>query len=242
MNSTSFVKQPYYLEIREFFYNKIISGEYKAGDKLPSEDDIAKTFGVSRATVNKGLSELINKDYLRREHGRGTYVSKLRREGKKADVMGFYDSIASKGFAVKSTVLINEIIVPSKEVSDCMDISITQNVLFLKRLRFVNGDPIVLQETYVNLPFIKELKNSDFENDSLYQLLKTKFDCSVVRAIDTVEPILVSEEEQQLLKIKPNTPALKVIRKGFDNDANLIELVFSRYHPNQYQLEIEYSL
>lgn len=242
MNGISFVKQPYYLEIREYFYNKIISGEYKAGDKLPSEDDIAKMFGVSRATVNKGLSELLNKDYLRREHGRGTYVAKLRREGNKADIMGFYDSVATKGFSVESDVLASEIITPSKEICDLMDIPITQRVMYLKRLRYVNKDPIVLQENYLSSPFIEELQQIDFSCNSLYRLLKDKFSCEIVHAIDLVDPILAGDEEQELLRIKLNTPILKVTRRSFDIDGNLVEAAFSKYHPAQYQLEIEYAL
>ena len=62
MKASDFKKVPIYLQIRESIYNKIVNGEYRAGDKLPSEDKLAETFGVSRMTVNKALMELVNQE------------------------------------------------------------------------------------------------------------------------------------------------------------------------------------
>lgn len=81
ISESGFRKTPIYLQIREAIYNKIISGEYKSGEKLPSEDSLAVQYGVSRMTVNKAIMELVNKEYLTRIQGSGTYVSKMRKEG-----------------------------------------------------------------------------------------------------------------------------------------------------------------
>ena len=87
MNENDFKKSPVYLQIRETIYNKIISGEYKAGEKLPSEDKLAEQFGVSRMTINKALMELVNKEYLTRVQGSGTFVSKMRKEGSTSKIL-----------------------------------------------------------------------------------------------------------------------------------------------------------
>lgn len=105
ISENEFRKAPVYLQIREAIYNKIISGEYKAGEKLPAEEKLAEEYGVSRMTVNKALMELVSREYLTRIQGSGTYVSKMRREGTKTRGMSFRDSLMKKGFKVDTIVL-----------------------------------------------------------------------------------------------------------------------------------------
>ena len=134
MKASDFKKVPIYLQIRESIYNKIVNGEYRAGDKLPSEDKLAETFGVSRMTVNTALMELVNQEYLVRTQGSGTFVSKVRKEGSKKSVMGFNASMESKGFLVNTNVLIQEMMLPGREISAKLNLPVTQEVLHLKRI------------------------------------------------------------------------------------------------------------
>ena len=98
ISENEFRKAPVYLQIREAIYNKIISGEYKAGEKLPAEEKLAEEYGVSRMTVNKAVMGLVSREYLTRIQGSGTYVSKMRREGTKTRGMSFRDSLTKKRF------------------------------------------------------------------------------------------------------------------------------------------------
>jgi len=68
-----------YSQLMEDLKNQILSGQIKAGDKLPSENVLAATYGVSRQTVRKALQILENEDYIFAEHGRGTFCSERMR-------------------------------------------------------------------------------------------------------------------------------------------------------------------
>lgn len=230
---------PIYLQIRDSFYQKIRSGEYRAGDKLPSEDDIAASFGVTRVTVNKALSELLAQGYLFRRHGAGTFVSKLRREGSDADVLGFFEAVGSKGFLVESDVLASRMTTPSKGVAEHLQTGFGEKIFFLRRLRRVNQKPVVLQATHIRGHFLEELLGVDYTSCSLYETLKNAGH-EVVHARDTVEAINADEEESTLLQVPPGQALLSTRRLGYNQNGQLLELTYSIHRSDQYELEIEY--
>lgn len=241
MNKNDFKKSPYYIQIRDVIYNKIISGEYKAGDKLPSEDKLAEYFGVSRMTVCKALTELINNDYLTRFQGKGTFVSKMRKEGPKLDIAGFNDSMVKKGFKINTKVFLNQLENPSKEIAKKLNIPFTQDVLHLKRLRVVNNEPIVLQDTYLNIKLCEELIDIDFEKNALYESIRSICKKNIIRANDIIEAISADSETSKLLDIIVGAPVLLTKRTAYVENDIPIEYTYSLYRSDQYVLEVEYK-
>lgn len=241
MNKGIYEKYPYYLQIREFIYNKIVSGEYKAGEKIPSEEELAEMFGVSRMTVTKALTELVNKEYLIREQGRGTFVSKVRKEGTQLDIIGFNDSMVKKGFNVGNVVFESKLILPPKDIAAKLNIPITQKVLYLKRLREINENPIVLQESYVNVELCPEIIDIDFAKDSLYSVIRKHYEEGITRAKDTIEAISADEETSKLLNTDVGFPILLSKRLAFIKNDIPIEYSNSLYRSDQYVIEIEYK-
>lgn len=241
MGKNDFKKSPYYIQIRDVIYNRIVSGEYKTGDKLPSEEKLAEYFGVSRMTVCKALSELINKEYLTRIQGRGTFVNKIRKEGSRLDIGGFNDSMVKKGFRVYTRVLLKRLEFPSKEIASKLDIPFTQQVLHLKRLRNVNNEPIVLQDTYVNIKFCEELVDVDFEEKQLYQSIRRICKHNIIRAHDAIEAIGAEEETCKFLNVKVGFPVLLTKRTAYIEDDIPVEFTCSWYRSDKYVLEVEYK-
>lgn len=240
MKASDLKKIPIYLQIRESIYNKIVNGEYRAGDKLPSEDKLSETFGVSRMTVNKALMELVNQEYLVRTQGKGTFVSKVRKEGSKKNVMGFNASMENKGFMVDTSVLTQEMMLPGREISAKMNLPVTQEVLHLKRIRNVNNEPIVLQESYVFTQKIEKLCAVDLRTQSLYKCLEEMCDEKIVKAHDVIEAIAAKGELCEALEIEAGFPALSIQRLAYGKSGNPVELTYSLYRSDQYEVELEY--
>ena len=241
ISENEFRKAPVYLQIREAIYNKIISGEYKAGEKLPAEEKLAEEYGVSRMTVNKALMELVSREYLTRIQGSGTFVSKMRREGTKTRGMSFRDSLMKKGFKVDTIVLEKKMVTPNKEVAEILNISITSRVMFLKRLRKVHENPIVVQESYLSSKVSEKLFNLDYNQYSLYDSLKEICQTEIVRAKDTVEAKAATGEVCDWLEAEEGFPVLVARRVAYDAENDPIELSNSIYRSDQYVLEIEYK-
>lgn len=240
MNQDEFKRAPAHLQIRESIYNKIISGEYKAGQKLPAEDKMAEQFGVSRMTVNKALMELVNREYLTRIQGSGTFVSKMRKEGSKSAKMSFNDSLTQKGFQVETIVLEKKMIPAGREAAESLNIPLTSSIMYLKRLRKVHNEPIVLQEAYLTSSVSGILMDIDFTTQSLYASLKKYCDTDIVRAKDMVEAKGAGKEICELLEVEENYPVLCTRRIAYAAGDMPVELSFSVYRSDQYVLEVEY--
>ena len=206
-----------------------------------TEEKLAEEYGVSRMTVNKALMELVSREYLTRIQGSGTYVSKMRREGTKTRGMSFRDSLMKKGFKVDTIVLEKKMVTPNKEVAEILNISITSRVMFLKRLRKVHENPIVVQESYLSSKVSEKLFNVDYNQYSLYDSLKEICQTEIVRAKDTVEAKAATGEVCDWLEAEEGFPVLVARRVAYDAENDPIELSNSIYRSDQYVLEIEYK-
>ncbi|WP_334195774.1 GntR family transcriptional regulator [Muricomes intestini] len=241
MQELDFGEIPLYLQIRRTIYEKIINGEYKPGEKLPSEDKLAEVFGVSRITINKALAELMNQEYLIREQGRGTFVSKMRKEKTGRKSLGFSQSLVSKGFKVDTFVYKKEKMIPNKEIAQTLKVPVTREVIHLQRLRSVNKNPVVLQESYVFTNNCDRLLEIDFEKESLYEVLKNEFHEEVVTAKDTIEAIGAQGEMCEKLQVIPGFPILRAKRVASTQEGKNVEMTTSLYRGDQYVLEVEYK-
>ncbi|MCM8807554.1 MAG: GntR family transcriptional regulator, partial [Candidatus Omnitrophica bacterium] len=87
--------QPKYKQIKEILKERIIKGKYAEGTKMPSENQLVKEFGVSKHTILKALTELINENYIYRIQGKGTFVceSKKRKKNKIAIIVYHSENI-----------------------------------------------------------------------------------------------------------------------------------------------------
>ncbi|WP_025640418.1 GntR family transcriptional regulator [Schnuerera ultunensis] len=234
-------KIPYYIQIRESILKRIVSGELKVGEKLPSEENLAKHFGVSRMTVNKALSDLVDNGYLTRIPGSGTYVSKIRREGSGMTTLGFMESISKKGFKITSKVIFKEIEVPTKDVAEKLNIFLTQHVYHIKRIRSVNNMPIVFQDSYIRKDLCPGLFEYDLDNKSLYRTIQKITGKEIKKAKDRIEAIQSDEYMGQILNVNKNFPLLHIERVAFIDEVYPIELTYSWYRSDQYILEVEYN-
>lgn len=232
---------PYYIQIRESILEKIVSGELKVGEKLPSEENLAKYYGVSRMTVNKALSDLVDNGYLTRTPGSGTYISKIRREGSGMTTLSFMDSISKKGFKVVSEVIFKELEVPTKYVAEKLNVFLSQHVYHIKRIRSVNNMPVVFQDSYIRGDLCPGLFEYDLENESLYSTIEKITGNKIEKAKDKIEAIQCNEYMSKILNVDKNFPLLYIERVAFIDDVNPIELTYSWYRSDQYILEIEYN-
>ena len=130
---------------------------------------------------------------------------------------------------------------PSREIAELLNISMNSQILYLKRLRKVLDNPIVVQEAYLTSSVSDILYGIDFTQQSLYASLKKYCQKQIIKAKDIVEAKAADEENCELLEVEPNFPVLVSQRLAFDEHGIPIELSYSVYRSDQYVLEVEYN-
>jgi GntR family transcriptional regulator len=96
---------PLYHQLECVLRRVIESGEYQAGQQLPNEGQLAQCFAVSKITVRLALHELANHGYVRREQGRGTFVSRLKLDQRPHELLGFSEEIERRHLTPATKVL-----------------------------------------------------------------------------------------------------------------------------------------
>ncbi len=198
---------PLYFQLKELIKDKIENGDLEEGDLLPPERELAEHFDVSRPTVRQALKELVNEGLLRREKGRGTYVAEGKiNYGFIQKLTTFYDDMEEKGYKLKTEVLIQELRDPREFIASRLNISADDKVVFLKRIRYVEEEPIVTVHNFVPSKLCPGLEKVNLENKSLYETIGKEYGLLYSKAEISLEPAVADQDDQKYLKVDKGAP------------------------------------
>lgn len=206
---------PLYYQVREAIRETVIGESWKPGTKLPAEEELAERFGVSRATVRQAILDLVRRGVLYRKQGKGTFVAAPKVEGDFVKVF-FPEELSSEHRRISIRR-----ITPPPSVVQMMGISQSEPVIEVVRLRFFNGEPTVLEKSYVREAFSPTLL-SDAPTGKLFEYLAQKNAVYIDRAVTHIEPIVIGDYEARLLDVPRGTPALLFTRVSYVGDTPVV--------------------
>jgi GntR family transcriptional regulator len=203
---------PVWAQIEARLLARIRSGELGPGQKLPAERDLARTLGVSRMTVRQALGSLADRGLVERGVGRGTFVSgagkvvhDLRR------VTGFTEVVERHGLRAGARVLEARERDAPPAVAAALDLSASDTVVRVRRLRSAGGRPLALEDSWLPAHRVPGLLGYDLAG-SLYALLRDVYDLAPVEAIERLEPVAAGAQEARSLGVPSGAPLMLVER------------------------------
>jgi GntR family transcriptional regulator len=200
---------PKYFRVKEALLSEISAGNWQPGALVPSEPELCQQFGVSRTTVRKAVSELSSEGRLTVVQGRGTFVAAPKLEERFVQrAFGLYEDLERRGITVTTRVLRQEIVDPPSEVARRLHLRKGEKAHFLVRLRFVQGEPIILSTTYIPELLCPGLAGEDLTQGSLYRLLKDHYGLVIHRGDRRLEAVAAGPQEARLLEIALASPLL----------------------------------
>jgi GntR family transcriptional regulator len=138
-----------YIQVRESLREQIEKRLLEPGQKLPSEDELATQFGVSRMTVRQGITDLIDEGVLYRRRGVGTFVAQFHVERDHNKLTNFFDTAQAEGFEAEVQILVREVVPAKLMVAKALALCETEPVIRIQTLRLANGDPLTIYDEYV---------------------------------------------------------------------------------------------
>lgn len=231
---------PLYYQLKTIISELIENEEYKPGDAIPTEREFCEINEISRMTVSKTIGSLINEGLLYRERGKGTFVSQTKENHRLSTLLSFTEDMQRKGRNVETQLLgFKRKIATRKLERDLMLTSSNRDVYKITRLRSCDGKPYALEIVYIAAYLCDGLTEEMLDHQSLYDVLDKKFGRKVERAYQTIEPILVSDYESEVLQVPSNSLALLFVRKTYLRNDVPIEVTKSIYRSDRYKFEIE---
>ena len=197
-------------QIAQWMRKNILSNRWSQDLKLPSEDDLASSFKVSRGTIRKAIEILIDERLLMRIHGKGTFVDNhlVFEQQPAGRIAGFSRDLISRGIPFSTDVLLSKIIVPDTEVSDLLSLKPKQKIFHMKRLRIVRNNPVIFVENHIVHDFCEGIASIDFKTKQLYATLEDEFKLKLDWARRTYIAKIADKNIAQLLKIKFGAPVM----------------------------------
>jgi GntR family transcriptional regulator len=221
---------PLYFQLKEIFLDKIESEELKEGDLIPSENELQRLYGVSRATVRKAIELLVYEGFLEKKKGRGTFVKRRKIEEKLPVLKSFTEEMAGRN-ASKKVVSVGYSR-PSREVRTRLNVTSEEEVFSLKRLMVVDGKPLGILHSYV--PAKYKLSLDEAYAESLYRILEKK-GIRIQEADQIIEASMSTKEETRLLGLKTSFPTLVIKRLAYSVSGEVVEYVKGVYHGDRYR-------
>ncbi len=200
--------KPLYYQVKESLYENIKSGLWEHGTKIPSEIELAKSYGISRITVRQAILELVRQGLLYRRSGKGTFVASPK---VKAD---FISTFYPKGLSNKHKIISIERILPPKSTEQILGVKSDEFIFEIRRLRYFNDEAAVLERSYIRESICPQLLE-DKPEGKLFEYLQKKYNILIDQAETFVDPVVVGEYEAKHFGIKKGTPALLLQRLNY---------------------------
>jgi GntR family transcriptional regulator len=228
---------PKYYQLAGIIRQQIEDGVYPAHTAIPSERQIEEQYNLSRPTIRQAIDILVRQGYLYRVHGKGTFVSPPKLQKGILELTSFSEDMRNRGLEPGQSILEFGYVSPSPQVARQLEIrDAKQYVLRIKRLRFGDGKPIGLQDSYLCLPEGRVITREEIEKrGSIYAILEEKFGLFPTEADETLEVTLATPEEADLLDISVGSPLLLNERTLWSQNRQAIEFVRILYRGDRYK-------
>lgn len=228
---------PLYIQIRRTLREEINNQSLVPGQKLPSEDELAARFGVSRMTVRQGIADLIDEGLLYRRHGVGTFVALPHLERDHTRLTSFLESARQEGLEVTVHVLTAEVLPAKRKVALELKLDEGELVIRVKTLRFISGVPVTLHDAFVPCRLFPQLLQEDLQNRHLWDIFESN-GFRVKRAVQRLEAREADEECATLLEVDEGSPILYKERTVHLDDGTPIEFTFCYNRGDRYRLTV----
>jgi GntR family transcriptional regulator len=234
--------EPLWIQAATLIHGQVQDGTLRAGARLPPERQLCQQLNISRVTLRRALSHLVDEGVLNASHGRGWYVAArgaARREWPNT-LESFSETALRMGLKAQSDVLRAETLPATIDEAEELSIAPGAGLFHLDRVRLLDGMPIALDSTEIPISTLPEIALIDFSAGSLYRTLAAA-GIEPVRADSTIEAREAGSGEAEYLRLDPGKPLLVMRQLVFDAADRPLFTTTLKYAGERYRLRTTFS-
>ncbi|MBV1703034.1 MAG: GntR family transcriptional regulator [Hyphomicrobiales bacterium] len=232
--------QPLYAQVKALITRRIATGDWKPGDMIPNEFQLANEYNVSQGTVRKALIAIEAERLIVRRQGRGTYVARHTREHALFHFFRMVD-INEQRPVPTSQALSQNIVNASQELAKQLEVEPGTPLYHITRNRSLKASPAIYERIYTPVQMMPDLQIEIGKQmvDEMYVIYQERYGITIAHASERVAAIAASAEDARQLKIAKATPLLEITRIARDVSKVAVELRISRCRSDEFRYAAE---
>ncbi len=229
-----------YVQIAETLASEV-QDRYQPGDRLPTEYELTRRFGVNRHTLRHAVDLLVARGLLVRRQGLGTFVLAPLVAYPLHSQARFSDNLAAAGHSRESTRLSVAAEPAPAEVAAALRLQVGNTAWRLETLRAVDGRPTTIITHWLPLELFPDLAGT-YQGGSLHSLLRTRYGVQPRRASTMVGAQPADPVDARLLELDAGAPVLRLRTLNVDDDRGVpIEYSIGRIRADRFELLIDHA-
>lgn len=233
---------PLYQQIKGLITQSLQSGEWKPGELIPSEVELAQRFKVSQGTVRKAIDELAAENLVVRRQGKGTFVATHHEARAQFRFLRLMPDAGEPRSAENRILEVRRQRAPA-EIARLLDIKSGDSAIFIRRVQSFEGVPTIVEEIWLPGVIFRGLTVERLVEykGPMYGLFETEFGTRMIRAAEKIRAVSADPDTAQLLGAAPGTPLLSVERVSYTYGDKPVEVRRGLYLTDRHHYRNELS-
>ena len=229
---------PYYGQLAELLRDEIREKKPESGVyQLPSENELCRLHGLTRATVRHALDVLEREGWIYREKGKGSFAATRRVEQELTHLVSTTEAMQRRGWSMVTKVIgVHKVPAPA-HVGKELELAPEAGIYELRRVRIVDGSPLSVQTAYLPQTLCPELEENDL-SASLYRLLEGRYGLRLWTGRETLRARGATVDEARLLQIRKGTPVMYSERTTYSSTGTAVEYLEAAWRGDRYDFKV----
>ncbi|MGH0041475.1 GntR family transcriptional regulator [Klebsiella pneumoniae] len=225
-----------YKSIADRLRLRLNSADFAIGSPLPGEKKLAEEFGVARMTIRKAIDLLVDWGLVVRRHGSGTYVARKDVHHETSNLTGLAEVLRKQGKEVVSQVLAFEVMPAPPAIASLLRIKIDERIYFSRRVRYVDGKPLMLEDSYMPVKLFRNLSLSHLEGSKFDYIEK---ECGIIISgnYETLTPVLADKQLARSMNVPEQTPLLRITSLSYSDSGEFLNYSVMFRNASEYQVD-----
>lgn len=228
-----------YKSIAERLRLRLNSSDYNIGSPLPGEKILAHEFGVARMTIRKAIDLLVGWGLVVRRHGSGTFVARKDVHHETTNLTGFVEVMRQQGKNVSSKVLLFELMPAPPAIASQLRIQINERIYFSRRIRYVDGKPLMLEDSYMPAKLFRNLSLEHLEG-SKFDYIEKECGITISGNYESLTPMLADKQLASFINVPEHTPLLRITSLSYSDSGEFLN--YSVMYRNTSEYQVDYHL
>ena len=207
------MNKPAHMSIREDLRKRLARGEWVAGQRLPSETDLAAQYGVARMTARQAIGALASEGLIIRRQGIGTFAAEWHAAGRTDEPGG----IDGQRYQINTRILTAAIERPPSAAREALGLRESALSVVVRRVRMVDRSPVAVMTSWLPYYRFAGLDANPLLDGSLQAMLEARYGVRIVRARQVFTAEAASAMDAANLEVRPGAPVLIVARTSYDS-------------------------